>query len=112
MDNNQLHTLNSDVFEHIERHLENLYISHNPFKIIDQNTHMAITSVYNLMILDMSHTQIDKLPENFFHTPKHLKIVNLSGNRFEEIPKSLEDVHVLETLNINDNPIKEFKSEK
>ena len=41
---NALHTLNPDFFEHLPN-LEEVYLDSNPFKVIDRNTHSAITSV-------------------------------------------------------------------
>lgn len=41
---NALHTLHPDFFEHLPN-LEEIYLDSNPFKVIDRNTHSAITSV-------------------------------------------------------------------
>lgn len=46
---NQLHTLNQDLFEHLDN-LEVLDISYNPFTVIDQPTLIAISSLPYLKV--------------------------------------------------------------
>lgn len=43
LNSNALHSLHPDLFEHLP-HLEELYLDSNPFKVIDRNTHVALTS--------------------------------------------------------------------
>ncbi|KAK4878390.1 hypothetical protein RN001_010896 [Aquatica leii] len=105
LDNNRLHTLNDDLFEHLEQVLEVLDLSYNPFKVLDLQTTIAIGSIIYLKELDLSYTGIKSIPDSFLHTPKHLKLLDLSGNSFTSVPQGLTDVHTLETLIFNANPI-------
>lgn len=104
LNNNKLHSLNADVFEHIDE-LEVLILNNNPLKVIDTHTLTAVASLIQLRILDLSYTQIKDLPEYFLHTPKYLTVLDLSTNNFDTIPKALEETHALETLYFNNNPI-------
>ncbi|XP_044260532.1 protein flightless-1-like [Tribolium madens] len=101
---NKIHTLDKDIFEHTSR-IEVLSLSHNPLKILDQATAIAITSLVFLKDLDLSYTGLASLPAGFLHTPKYLIFLDLSGNRFREVPETLGDAHSLETLYFNNNPI-------
>ncbi|KAF5294333.1 hypothetical protein FQR65_LT10786 [Abscondita terminalis] len=105
LDNNNIHTLDQDLFEHLDQVLEVLDLSYNPFKVFDQQTTIAIGSIVFLKELYLSYTKIKKLPNYFLHTPKHLKVLDLSGNGFTSIPEGLTDVHTLETLFFNANSI-------
>ncbi|KAF2888270.1 hypothetical protein ILUMI_17902 [Ignelater luminosus] len=105
LNKNRLHTLHQDLFEHIEERLEVLDLSDNPFKVLDQQTTIAIGGIIYLKELYLGSTQIKKLPEHFLHTPKYLKVLDLSGNNFIEVPETLNDSHVLEVLYFNNNPI-------
>lgn len=105
LDNNKLHTLDQDLFEHIQERLEVLDLSYNPFKVLDQQTTIAIGSIIYLKELYLGFTNIKKLPEHFLHTPKYLKVLDLSGNNFVEVPEMLNDSHALEVLYFNNNPI-------
>lgn len=53
----------------------------------------------------MSYTQLEDLPNNFLHTPKYLRKLDLTGNYLDHIPTTLGDVHALETLVLDDNKI-------
>ncbi|RZC39590.1 leucine-rich repeat neuronal protein 1, partial [Asbolus verrucosus] len=110
LDHNRLHSLDGDIFEHTSR-VEVLTLSHNPFKILDQQTIVAITSLVFLKELDLSYTELANLPDYFLHTPKYLNLLDLSGNAFEEIPKTLANSHNLTTLYMNNNPIVNLTSE-
>lgn len=46
---NQLHTLDQDLFEHLD-YLEVLDLSHNPFTVIDQPTLVALSSLPYLKV--------------------------------------------------------------
>ncbi|KAK6645203.1 hypothetical protein RUM43_001479 [Polyplax serrata] len=109
---NELHTLHQDLFEHLP-HLEQLYLKGNPFKILDKPTVIAISSLPNLKVLDLSFTMIKNLPPGFLHTPKKLQELVLMGNLFKEVPSDvLEESHDLKILNLNDNPIKVLSRER
>ncbi|KAK9876132.1 hypothetical protein WA026_011249 [Henosepilachna vigintioctopunctata] len=107
LDHNNLHSLNSDLFEHTE-HVEQLSLSHNPLKMIDTHTAIAITNLVFLKNLDLSFTQISTLPSSFLHTPRNIEILNLSGNNFTEVPQELKEAHSLKTLLFNGNPMEKL----
>lgn len=106
---NLLHSLHNDLFEHLPS-LKVLTIDSNPFKILDLSTSIAIASVYNLQVLDLSSTMLKSLPDNLIHSPKYLTVMNLSSNYFTEIPKQLQEAHSLEELILNDNPISKIRN--
>lgn len=108
---NILHTLDQDLFEHLDG-VEVLDISHNPFDVIDQQTEIAITSLVYLKELYMENTRIAELPEYILHTPKYLRILDLSGNKFSGIPKPLQEAKGLEVLIMDNNPIVNLTEEK
>ncbi|XP_066252048.1 leucine-rich repeat neuronal protein 1-like [Euwallacea similis] len=101
LDHNKLHTLNKDIFEHIDD-LEILDLSYNPLKVIDLHTTMAIDSLASLKELYLRYTQITTLPEYILNTPKYLYLLDLSGNPISVIPPTLSDSHNLNTLYLND----------
>ncbi|KRT83563.1 hypothetical protein AMK59_3472 [Oryctes borbonicus] len=111
LDYNELHTLNPDVFQHVDRDIKVLSLSHNPFKVLDQQTVIAITSIVTLEELDISYTELKDLPQYFLHTPQYLKKLDLSGNQMTKIPETLEDAHVLEELVMDGNPIANLTKE-
>jgi Leucine-rich repeat (LRR) protein len=45
--NNELHSLNPDLFEHLPN-LEELSLDSNPFKVIDHNSEIAISGINTL----------------------------------------------------------------
>lgn len=101
---NALHTLDSDIFEHLPN-LESLSLDSNPFKVIDRPTAIAITSLPYLKVLDLSSMSLKTIPENLFHTPRFLEVLNISNNQFTSVPFGLGDTHSLLQLTMNDNPI-------
>ncbi|KAF5287032.1 hypothetical protein FQA39_LY16146 [Lamprigera yunnana] len=111
LDNNRFHTLDDDIFEHLEQVLEVLDLSYNPFKVLDQRTTIAISSIIYLKELYLQYTDIKALPDNILHTPKYLKVLDLTGNRFTSVPEGLTDAHVLETLYLNTNPFVNITAE-
>lgn len=108
---NILHTLDQDLFEHLDG-VEVLDISHNPFEVIDQQTEIAITSLAYLKELYMENTGLVELPQYILHTPKFLKVLDLSGNQFTAIPKPLQETRSLEVLYFNQNPIVNLTEDK
>ncbi|XP_063923630.1 leucine-rich repeat neuronal protein 1-like [Zophobas morio] len=104
LDHNRISSLNQDVFEHTPN-VEILTISHNPLDKIDQQTLVAITGLVFLKHLDLSYTGLSSLPDAFLHTPRYLEKLDLSGNQFNRIPKTLGDSHSLSVLYFNNNPI-------
>ncbi|XP_066144582.1 leucine-rich repeat neuronal protein 1-like [Euwallacea fornicatus] len=101
LDHNKLHTLNKDIFEHIDD-LEILDLSYNPLKVIDLPTTMAIDTLASLKELYLRYTQITTLPTYILNAPKHLFLLDLSGNPISVVPSTLSDSHNLTTLYLND----------
>ncbi|CAH1380376.1 unnamed protein product [Tenebrio molitor] len=110
LDHNWIHTLDADIFEHTSR-VEYLDLSHNPLGLLDIHTTIAISSLVYLKSLDLSHTGLAALPDSFLHTPLYLSLLDLSGNSFDRVPKTLADSHALTTLYFNNNPIVNLTSE-
>lgn len=103
LQNNDLHALNPDVFDHLD-HLETLLLGRNQFRIIDPNTANAISSVITLQVLDLSFMELRTIPDYMFHAPRSLHTLNLTGNLFTVIPEALHFAPNLVQLNLNDNP--------
>lgn len=102
LSHNELHTLDPDIFEHFPN-LEELILGFNPFKVIDRNSEVAISSIATLSVLDMSDMELKTLPEFLFHSPRKLKTLDLSGNLFTKIPEALEHTVELVSLNLDEN---------
>ncbi|XP_012281030.1 leucine-rich repeat neuronal protein 3 [Orussus abietinus] len=101
---NQLHKLHQDLFEHLTN-LKVLSLDGNPFSVIDQSTTLAISSIPYLEELDLSYCNLKSISDHLFHSPKHLKLIHLQGNKLKTPPAALEDAKSLEYLCLNDNPI-------
>ena len=54
-----------------------------------QNMHLEQNDLAWLTHLNLSHCNIDKLPENFFVSMKHLKVLDLSYNRLERLTSNM-----------------------
>ncbi|KAF5276179.1 hypothetical protein FQA39_LY18601 [Lamprigera yunnana] len=102
---NNIHSLNSDVFEHADN-IEVLNLSHNPLVVIDSPTVQAITSLVHLRMLNLAYTQIKRIPEYFLHTPKHLTYLDLSGNFMESMPTALWYSDSITVLSLSKNLIR------
>lgn len=112
---NAIHTLKSDLFQHTPN-LKTLALDSNPFRVLDHVTVEALSSLTYLEVLDLSYTQLKDLPEYLLHTPKYLRVLNLTGNFMTQVPTALQHSHALEVLKFSDNPIivldrSSFKSE-
>lgn len=101
---NDLHSLNVDVFDHLPN-LETLYLSHNPFGVIDLSTANAISGINNLQFLDLSNMDLREIPINMLHSPRELKTLNLASNILTKIPEALTYAINLIDLNLDDNPM-------
>ncbi|KAF4521506.1 hypothetical protein B566_EDAN001806 [Ephemera danica] len=103
---NSLHSLDQDLFEHLT-YLTELSLKSNPFKVLDHQTIVAISSLDYLKVLDLSYTSLSTLPEGSLHTPRFLVELDLQGNLFKEVPtQALADTHGLQVLSLDDNPIR------
>ncbi|XP_072381559.1 CD180 antigen-like isoform X1 [Diabrotica undecimpunctata] len=101
LDHNKIHTLNQDTFEHTTD-IQILDLSYNPFEVIDHHTLLAINNLLYLKELYLQNTEITTLPDNMLHTPKYLRILDLSGNHgIEKIPETLYQARSLENLYLN-----------
>uniref|UniRef100_A0A182P5U0 LRRCT domain-containing protein n=1 Tax=Anopheles epiroticus TaxID=199890 RepID=A0A182P5U0_9DIPT len=101
---NELHSLNPDLFEHLPV-LEELSLELNPFKVIDQQSEIAIASVDRLVSLDLSYMELEDIPKYLFHTPRGLRYLNLTGNLLQEVPAALSYATSLTWLSFDENPI-------
>lgn len=101
---NELHTLDSMIFEHTE-HLKELYLDHNPFQIVHTSVLQAFNDIPQLHKLDMSDMELDSLPRETFHPLRALKVLNLDGNLFKTIPEALKYAINVEELSLSMNPL-------
>ncbi|XP_057330557.1 leucine-rich repeat neuronal protein 3-like [Microplitis mediator] len=102
---NNLHTLHQDLFEHVTN-IEVLILSGNPLSIIDDYIMRSLTNLYCLQELCLEDCNLQTLPDHMFHLHKTtLKTLHLSENSFTKIPSALKDAIVLESLNLDENPL-------
>ncbi|XP_037916667.1 slit homolog 1 protein [Hermetia illucens] len=104
---NNLHTLDQDLFEHFPA-LEKLILNNNVFKLIDHQTTIAISNIFDLKHLDMSYTELRDIPEYIFHAPRSLQVLDLRGNLFKTIPAALTHAINLTQLYLDENPFEDF----
>ncbi|XP_048482960.1 insulin-like growth factor-binding protein complex acid labile subunit [Plutella xylostella] len=108
---NQIHSLDRNLFEYTPN-LTRLYLNNNPIEILDHVTILALATATNLEVLDLAYTDIDSIPLDAFRGLERLQQVDLSGNKFLEVPESLSLVgSSLEYLNFNNNPIVELNDD-
>ncbi|KAH8410662.1 hypothetical protein KR009_011321 [Drosophila setifemur] len=101
---NDLHSLDADVFEHIPR-LEKLILCSNRFQMINQNAEVAISGLAYLKTLDISYLEIDEIPETVLHGPRDLDTLIAAGNLLKKLPEGLKYAQNLVHLVLNENPI-------
>lgn len=101
---NDVHQLAPDLFEHMPV-LEDLDLSNNPFMAIDSGTEIAISQIPKLKRLNLADTQLRKLPEHLFHSPRGLLEINLKGNLLDRIPDALVFAINVNVLILDENPI-------
>lgn len=105
---NLLHILDQDIFEHTE-HIQELYLDNNPFEVIHTDIMSAFSDLPELQVLDLSRTEISKLPTAVFQPLKALKTLNLEGNLFHDVPKkALRFAPNLRELSLDDNPLSDL----
>jgi len=105
LSNNELHTLDQDLFEHLPN-LEVLSIDSNPLTTIDHLAAIALSDIPHLKFLDLSNTELTEIPLTLFHTPRELRTLNLTGNLLTKVPEALTLAVNLETLFLDENDIK------
>ncbi|KAK4288526.1 hypothetical protein Pmani_038448 [Petrolisthes manimaculis] len=101
---NNIRTLLSHTLHHLP-FLRRLFLSHNPLRDISWAMATAITELRNLEELDLSQTQLDRLPSHFITELKHLRVLTLAGNKLTSVPSEVNYAHNLQLLNLNANPI-------
>lgn len=104
LNNNQIHALNQDLFEHFPN-LEVLSLHTNPIMAIDPLTSNAISSIPNLRFLDLSYLELTEVPKHLFVSPRELRTLNLTGNLLKTVPEALQFAVNLETLYLDENNI-------
>ncbi|KAH8249792.1 hypothetical protein KR032_012380 [Drosophila birchii] len=102
--NNEIHSLDADLFEHIPG-LEELILCSNTFQVIDKLTETAISGLTSLKTLDISYLEIEDLPDTILHGPRDLDDLIASGNLFRQLPNALKYAKNLERLVLDENPI-------
>ncbi|XP_062563198.1 leucine-rich repeat neuronal protein 3-like [Armigeres subalbatus] len=110
LDSNQMHSLDSDLFEHLPN-LEELSLAENAFKILDQSTEIAIGSLMTLRTLDLSYMELLEVPSRIFHSPQGLWHLNLTGNLLTAIPEALDYAINLKWLSLDENPIVDIQGD-
>ena len=108
---NKIQVLPRTAFEHLVN-LEEINLSGNPLQIVESHsTTTAIGSLTKLLSLNLSEIGIATLPRHFLKGLIHLKSIDISRNRLEEVPSEIHyDGHDLETLILDENPMEVIKS--
>jgi hypothetical protein len=79
------------------------------YKINDMTGFSNITGLENLQSLNLNDNLLTKLPTNIF-TNKPLQALYLSGNQFTTIPAGLANLHELNYLALDNNPLQNMKT--
>ncbi|KAM3955512.1 lumican-like [Aphomia sociella] len=101
---NDIHSLQKDLFIFMME-LKSLDLSGNPLVSIDQVTMGALTDLIKLKELRLSACDLESLPDGLLRRQRHLKILDLSNNRFTTVPNVLSESVNLVYLNFNKNLI-------
>ncbi|XP_055908773.1 leucine-rich repeat neuronal protein 3 [Eupeodes corollae] len=107
---NDLHTLDSGVFEHLPK-LEILNLASNQFHVIDRLSEVAIGGLVHLKTLDLSYMELKELPDNLLHAPRDLERLILTGNLLDELPDGLHLSINLKSLTFDDNLLTSLEGE-
>lgn len=83
--------------------LEKLNASHNELTTIAR----TVRNPFEVIELDLSFNQLEKMDGDTFWHYKKLQYINLSDNRFLQIPAFTKNLH-LKTIHIENNPIASF----
>jgi len=111
LSHNKISYLDRVLFEHTP-HIRSLDLSYNIINQFDEPTEMALASLHQLEILDLSHTGIMDLPGIVFEQMSKLGELFLNGNKFLEVPQSLFTVgESLELLHLSENPIESIDNQ-
>ncbi len=93
-----------DNFGH-QRNLISLDVSHNILESIPA----SIAKLNNLKSLNLSSNQLESLPN--LEGLTELKLLDLSGNKFKELPKDIEELSTLVNLNLSFNCLTSLPSQ-
>ncbi|CAG0913152.1 unnamed protein product [Notodromas monacha] len=108
---NKLHSLDKDLFDHLEG-LQELILNDNDLQEIDAQTTAAISSITALESLSLAETGLTDLPQGVFNSLIQLTWMNLANNEFETVPtKAIGSARNLRDLNLNGNPIRELNQQ-
>ncbi|CAG5031854.1 unnamed protein product [Parnassius apollo] len=108
---NEIHSLDRYLFQYTPN-LTRLYLNNNPIEILDHVTVLALSSAVNLEVLDLANVDIDSIPLDAFRGLMNLQQIDLSGNKFVNVPESLSLVgSTLQYLTFNNNPIVELNDD-
>ncbi|KAG5679879.1 hypothetical protein PVAND_009416 [Polypedilum vanderplanki] len=102
---NLLHNFDDDIFEHV-MHLQELHLDNNPLQVIHPSLMSAFSDIPQLTYLNLSRCELKELPDSIFHPFKALKVLDLQGNLFENVPtKALYYAKNVRELYLDDCPI-------
>ncbi|CAH2037730.1 unnamed protein product, partial [Iphiclides podalirius] len=108
---NEIHSLDRYLFKYTPN-LTRLYLNNNPMELLDHVTVLALSSATNLEVLDLASTDISTIPLDAFRGLVNLQQIDLSGNKFVNVPESLSLVgSTLQYLTFNNNPIVELNDD-
>eukprot|EP00930_Biecheleria_cincta_P046471 TRINITY_DN32050_c0_g1_i1.p1 TRINITY_DN32050_c0_g1~~TRINITY_DN32050_c0_g1_i1.p1 ORF type:complete len:1053 (-),score=195.73 TRINITY_DN32050_c0_g1_i1:246-3404(-) len=87
--------------------LETFCCDHNKLEIIEPGV-LSGMQVANLLVLNLSHNNLQLLPYDFGAGASNLKFMDLSHNRLFALPESFLDCRKLIALNIDHNEIEQL----
>ncbi|TRY67416.1 hypothetical protein TCAL_04382 [Tigriopus californicus] len=102
LSHNRITTISRNAFEHLF-HLRELKLDGNSLRSIEPSTEHALMSLMNLMSLSLADALLDTLPENILAGFSRLIRLDLSGNRFQDVPSALRRAKHLTNLNLAGN---------
>ncbi|XP_076054561.1 tsukushi-like [Oratosquilla oratoria] len=102
------HNLIGSIDHHLMQHLpvlKKLALHHNP--ILDMTIEMirSIADLENLEELDLSFTQLHRLPQHFLVSLRSMKVLRLTGNHFTTVDPEIKFARSLQELHFDINPI-------
>ncbi|XP_066140178.1 leucine-rich repeat-containing protein 70-like [Euwallacea fornicatus] len=108
---NQIHSLPHNLFEHVAQ-LKQLNLEGNDFKVLDQSTQYALSSLAELEVLNLGNNELTELVGNAIRNLQKLRILDLSRNKIDFIPETLSLLNgSLEILYLDYNLIFEITDE-
>jgi Leucine-rich repeat (LRR) protein len=85
--------------------LKTLDLGFNPLKVLSgsSSTSGAISSLRKLESLGLRHTRLSSISDGMLHDLIHLVALDLSDNKFTEVPGELQYAHNLTVLDLDGN---------